>query len=87
MSARSRVGEVVELCGARLALGQSTHGREVAPRRLRALALPDGLATAERVPATAERVVKKSGHSTDTRPKIRPWSLLMKNQSTPGMGF
>ena len=70
----------MELCGARLALGQSTHGREVAPRRLRALALPDGL-------ATAERVVKKSGHSTDTRPKIQPWSLPKKNQSTPGMGF
>ena len=102
MSARSRVGEVVELCGARLALGQSTlgnfaldlrplgtvadglrgldhwHGRQVAPRHLRALALPDGL-------ATAECVVKKSGHSTDTRPKIQPRSQSKENRNAPGM--
>ena len=80
MSAPSRVGEVVELCGARPALGQSTLGREVAPRRLRALALPDGL-------ATAEYVVEKSGHSTDTRPKIQLWSQPKENRNTPGMGF
>jgi len=98
------VGEVVELCGARLALGQSTlgrfaldlrplgtgadglrgldhgHGREVAPRRLHALALPDGL-------STAEYVVKKSGHSPDTRLEIQPRSQPKENRNTPGMGL
>ena len=80
MSARSRVSEVVELCGARLALGQSTLGHEVAPHRLRALALPDEL-------ATAECVVKKSGRSTDTRPKIQPRSQPKDNRNNPGMGL
>ena len=56
------------------------HDREVAPRRLRALALPDGL-------ATAEYVVEKSGHSTDTRPKIQLWSQPKENRNTPGMVF
>jgi len=67
------VGEVVELCGARLALGQSTLGREVAPRRLRSLALPDGL-------ATAEYVVK----SPVTRPEIQPRSQQKENRNNPG---
>ena len=88
----------MELCGARLALGQSTlgrfaldlrplgtgadglrgldhgHGREVAPRPLHAL-------------STAEYVVKKSGHSPDTRLEIQPRSQPKENRNTPGMGL
>ena len=55
------------------------HDREVAPRRLRALALPDGL-------ATAECAVKNSGHSTNTRAKIQPRSQPKENRNVPGMG-
>ena len=37
--------------------------------------------------AAAERVVKKSGHSTDTRPKIQPGSQPKKNRNAPGIGL
>ena len=37
--------------------------------------------------AAVERVVKKSGHSTDTRPKIQPRSQPKKNRNAPGMGL
>ena len=37
--------------------------------------------------AAAERVVKKSGHSTDARPKIQPRSQPKKNRNAPGIGF
>jgi integrase len=37
--------------------------------------------------AAAERIVKKSGHSTDTRPKIQPRSQPQTNRNAPGMGL
>ena len=35
----------------------------------------------------AEGVVRKSGHSTDTRPEIQPRSQPKKNRNSPGMGL
>ena len=37
--------------------------------------------------AAAGRIVKKSGHSTDTRPKIQPRGQPKKNRNAPGMGL
>jgi hypothetical protein len=35
--------------------------------------------------AAAEGVVRKSGHSTDTRPKIQPLNQRKKNRNSPGI--